>query len=172
MTTEAGPGVLAKNSPCLNATMACERMLCGPCANFTSCQWPVPASSPPRWSHVLPAMGSVTGARHTSCVCTRQYALLPWSPGQRTEHCPVHFPWRCQGLRVLPGSLLPTLNVLDGHRHTEGTHFQKSCFYCLFPILALSFRLSLSVCQFILPKCLLLFCCFGVITSLTDNAMI
>lgn len=104
MTTETGPEVPAKKSPCLNASMACERMLYAPCANFTSCRCPVPGlfplfpccAQPRQWAPWQePDAHHVSAAGSVPCV--------PWSLGQ-CGYCPILFPGICQGLWVVPDS--------------------------------------------------------------------
>lgn len=80
--TEAGPGAPAKKTPCLNATVACERMLWVPRANFTSCRCFVPAPLP---SHALPgrwAPWQQTDTHHVSAPGIVPSCSDPW--GNRT----------------------------------------------------------------------------------------
>ena len=81
-TTEAGPGTPAKKSPLWMPQWHVKECYVPPVPTLpvagALCQASFPPSLPcPAW-----AVGTVTGARRPSCVCTRQHALLPRSLGQ------------------------------------------------------------------------------------------
>lgn len=99
--TEAGPEAPAKKTPCLNATVACERMLWVPRANFTSCRCFVPAPLP---SHELPGQWAAwqqTDTHHVSAPGIVPSCSDPWGNGAPGM---ALLPGTSHGLRVVQGS--------------------------------------------------------------------